>query len=135
MTPDRAWWKEAIVYQIYPQSFNDSDGDGVGDLAGIVEKLDYLEELGVDVVWLNPVYDSPHHDDGYDVRDYRAIREEYGTMAEWEALLEGLHDRDMRLIMDLVVNHTSDEHEWFVASRERDPDYADYYIWKDGTPA
>jgi glycosidase len=135
MTPDRAWWKEAIVYQIYPQSFNDSDGDGVGDLAGIVEKLDYLEELGVDVVWLNPVYDSPHHDDGYDVRDYRAIREEYGTMAEWEALLEGLHDRDMRLIMDLVVNHTSDEHEWFVASRERDPDYEDYYIWKDGTPA
>ena len=132
--PERAWWKEAIVYQIYPQSFNDSTGDGVGDIAGIVEKLDYLDELGVDVVWLNPVYDSPHHDDGYDVRDYRAIREEYGTLADWEELLDGLHERGMRLIMDLVVNHTSDEHEWFVASREGDPAYEDYYVWKDGQP-
>ncbi|MFB6207216.1 MAG: alpha-glucosidase [Haloglomus sp.] len=136
MTQERAWWKEAVVYQIYPQSFNDTDGDGVGDIPGILERLDHLEYLGVDVVWLNPVYDSPHHDDGYDVRDYRAIREEYGTLADWERLLAELHDRGMRLIMDLVVNHTSDEHEWFVASRE-DPDgeYGDYYIWKDGAPA
>jgi len=136
MNPERTWWKNAIVYQIYPQSFNDTDGDGVGDLAGIIERLDYLDDLGVDVVWLNPVYESPHHDDGYDVADYRAIREEYGTMAEWEELLAGLHDRDMRLIMDLVVNHTSNEHEWFQASRT-DPDgqYGDYYIWRDGTPA
>ncbi|WP_255196341.1 glycoside hydrolase family 13 protein [Halorarius litoreus] len=135
MTPERAWWKEAIVYQIYPQSFNDTDGDGVGDIEGIIEQLDYLDALDIDVVWLNPVYESPHHDDGYDVSDYRAIREEYGTMEQWEELLDGLHDRDIRLIMDLVVNHTSDEHEWFVAAREQDPEFEDYYVWKDGHAA
>ena len=130
---DREWWKEAVVYQIYPWSFNDTDGDGIGDLAGIVEKLDYIEDLGVDVVWLNPVYESPQVDNGYDISNYRAIHDEFGTMAEWEELRSGLHDRGMRLIMDLVVNHTSDQHEWFQASR-RDPDgeFGDYYIWHEG---
>jgi glycosidase len=130
---ERAWWKEAVVYQIYPQSFNDTDGDGVGDLQGIIERVDYLDALGVDVVWLNPVYDSPHADDGYDVRDYHAILDRYGTMADWERLLDELHDRGIRLIMDLVVNHTSDEHEWFVRSRD-DEEYRDWYVWKDGDP-
>ncbi|MFD1513358.1 glycoside hydrolase family 13 protein [Halomarina rubra] len=135
MTEQRTWWKEAVVYQIYPQSFDDSDGDGIGDLRGITERLDYLEELGVDVLWLNPVYDSPHHDDGYDVRDYRAIREAYGDLDDWRRLLDATHDRGMKLIMDLVVNHTSDEHEWFRRARE-DPDseYRDYYVWREGDP-
>jgi oligo-1,6-glucosidase/alpha-glucosidase len=130
---DPEWWREAVVYQIYPWSFNDTDGDGIGDLAGIVEKLDYLEFLGVDVVWLNPVYESPQVDNGYDISNYRAIHEQFGTMAEWERLLEGLHDRDMRLIMDLAVNHTSDQHPWFQSSR-RDPGgrLGDYYIWHEG---
>jgi oligo-1,6-glucosidase len=135
MDINRTWWKEAVVYQIYPQSFNDSDGDGVGDLQGIIERLDYLDDLGVDVVWLNPVYDSPHKDDGYDIRDYYAIREEYGSLEEWDALLDGLHERGIRLVMDLVVNHTSSEHEWFIDSRENpDGEYGDYYVWVDGTP-
>ncbi|WP_254271273.1 glycoside hydrolase family 13 protein [Haloarcula marina] len=132
---ERAWWKEAVVYQVYPRSFNDSDGDGIGDLAGITEKVDYLDSLGVDVVWLCPVYSSPQRDNGYDISDYRAIHEEYGTMADWETLLDALHDRDMRLIMDLVVNHTSDQHEWFQRSRRREGEYADYYHWQDGRPA
>jgi len=133
--PDRAWWKEAVVYQIYPRSFNDADGDGVGDIPGIVERLDHLDDLGVDAVWLCPVYESPNHDNGYDVSDHRAIGSEYGTMADWERLLEGLHDRGIRLVMDLVVNHTSSEHEWFRRSRS-DPDgeYGEYYIWRDGDP-
>jgi glycosidase len=126
---DREWWKEAVVYQIYPRSFNDSDGDGIGDIPGIVEKVDYLEKLGVDVVWLNPVYESPMADNGYDIADYQSIHPEFGTMDDWERLLEELHSRDMRLIMDLVVNHTSDEHEWFVKSREGDEQYDDYYHW------
>jgi glycosidase len=131
----REWWKEAVVYQIYPRSFNDSDGDGVGDIPGIVEKLDYLDDLGIDVVWLNPVYESPNVDNGYDIADYRAVMDEFGTMADWERLLAGLHDRDIRLIMDLVVNHTSDEHEWFVRSRrEPDGEYGDYYVWEPGDP-
>jgi len=132
MTAERAWWKEAVVYQIYPQSFNDSDGDGVGDLQGIIERLDYVADLGVDVIWLNPVYESPQKDNGYDISDYRAIYDEFGTMADWEALVEEVHDRDMRLVMDLVVNHTSDQHEWFQRSRQRDPAYEDYYIWREG---
>ncbi|APW98517.1 glucohydrolase [Halobiforma lacisalsi AJ5] len=129
---ERRWWKEAVVYQIYPRSFNDSNGDGIGDIPGILEKVDYLEALGVDVVWLNPVYESPMADNGYDIADYRSIHPEFGTMDDWERLLEELHARDMRLIMDLVVNHTSDEHEWFVRSREGDPEYADYYYWREG---
>jgi glycosidase len=131
---DRRWWKEAVVYQIYPRSFNDTDGDGVGDLPGITAKVDYLDALGVDVVWLCPVYDSPHADNGYDIRDYRAIDDQFGTMADWERLLSDLHDRGIRLVMDLVVNHTSDEHEWFRRSRREEPGYEDYYYWREGPP-
>ena len=133
--PDRQWWKEAVVYQIYPRSFRDSDGDGVGDLAGVTEKVPYLADLGVDVVWLCPVYDSPNADNGYDIRDYRAVHEEFGTMADWETLLAELHDHDVRLLMDLVVNHTSDEHEWFQRSRREVDGYEDYYYWRDGVDA
>ncbi|WP_119816788.1 glycoside hydrolase family 13 protein [Halalkaliarchaeum desulfuricum] len=128
----REWWKEAVVYQIYPRSFNDSDGDGIGDIPGIREKVDYLDHLGVDCVWLNPVYESPQVDNGYDVSDYRAINPEYGDMDDWERLLEELHDRDIRLVMDLVLNHTSDQHVWFQRSRDGDEEYADYYFWRDG---
>ncbi|WP_436927062.1 glycoside hydrolase family 13 protein [Halosimplex amylolyticum] len=131
---DRDWWKEAVVYQIYPRSFNDSDGDGVGDIPGITERVDYLDDLGVDVVWLCPVYDSPNHDNGYDIRDYRAIMDEFGDMADWERLRDALHDRDMKIIMDLVVNHTSNEHEWFQRSRREEGEYADYYHWVEGSP-
>ena len=127
-----AWWKEAVFYQIYPRSFKDSNGDGVGDLRGITEKLDYLKELGVDALWLSPVYDSPNDDNGYDIRDYRKIMTEFGTMEDFDELLEGIHARGMRLIMDLVVNHTSDEHEWYKkAVSEPDSKYGDYYIFRD----
>ena len=129
---DRAWWKESVIYQIYPRSFNDTDGDGVGDIPGIIEKLDYLDELGVDIIWLNPVYESPNADNGYDIADYQSIMDGFGSMDDWEALLDGLHDRDIKLIMDLVVNHTSDEHEWFVNARDPDSEYHDYYVWKQG---
>lgn len=131
---DRKWWKESVVYQIYPRSFMDGDGDGVGDLRGILSKLDYLKELGVDVVWLSPVYKSPNDDNGYDISDYQDIMDEFGTLADWEELLAGLHARGMKLIMDLVVNHTSDEHAWFVESRSsKDNPYREYYIWRSGT--
>ena len=106
----KAWWKESVVYQIYPRSFCDSNGDGVGDLQGIISKLDYLKELGVDVVWLSPIYDSPNDVNGYDIRDYRAVMKEFGTMEDFDCLLEEMHKRGIRLVMDLVVNHTSDEH-------------------------
>ncbi|MET3546025.1 oligo-1,6-glucosidase [Paenibacillus favisporus] len=130
---ERAWWKEAVVYQIYPRSFKDSDGDGVGDIQGIVSKLDYLQELGVDVIWLSPVYKSPNDDNGYDISDYFEIMDEFGTMQDWTQLLDGLHERGMKLLMDLVVNHTSDEHAWFAESRSsRDNPYRDYYIWRPG---
>ncbi len=131
---DREWWKEAVAYQVYPTSFNDTDGDGVGDLRGVIEKVDYLDELGVDLVWLNPVYESPMSDNGYDIADYRSINPRFGTMDDWERLLEALHDRDMRLIMDLVVNHTSDEHDWFLRSRRGESGYVDYYHWRPGDP-
>ena len=131
-SPERQWWKEAVVYQIYPRSYNDSDGDGVGDLRGITERVEYLADLGVDVVWLCPVYDSPNADNGYDIGDYRSIMAEFGTMADWETLLAELHAHDIRLLMDLVVNHTSDEHEWFQRSRRREDGYEDYYYWHDG---
>jgi oligo-1,6-glucosidase len=124
------WWKEAIVYQIYPRSFKDSDGDGVGDLKGIIEKLDYIKSLGVTAVWLNPIYTSPNADNGYDVSDYRDIMEEFGTMADFDSLLAGMHQRDIKLVMDIVVNHSSDQHEWFKQSRSsRDNPYRDYYHW------
>ena len=128
------WWKEAIIYQIYPRSFYDSNGDGVGDLRGIIEKLDYLKELGVTAIWCSPFYDSPNDDNGYDIRDYKKIMAEFGTMDDFDELLYEVHKRDMKLIIDLVVNHTSDEHEWFrEALKSKDNPYHDYYIWRDAT--
>lgn len=128
----QAWWKKSVVYQIYPKSFNDTTGNGTGDINGIIEKLDYLKTLGVDVVWLTPIYDSPQNDNGYDIRDYFSIYEEYGTMEDFDRLLEEAHARDIKIIMDIVVNHTSTEHQWFVESRKsKDNPYRDYYIWKD----
>lgn len=129
---EQKWWKEAIVYQIYPRSFKDSDGDGIGDLKGIISQLDYIKSLGVTVVWLNPIYSSPNDDNGYDISDYRNIMREFGTMADFDALLKGLHDRNIKLVMDLVVNHSSDEHEWFKQSRSsRTSKYRNYYHWWD----
>lgn len=130
---EKKWWKESVVYEIYPRSFMDSNGDGIGDLNGITSRLDYLKELGIDVIWLGPIYDSPNDDNGYDIRNYREIMREYGTMADFERLLEEAHARGLRIVMDLVVNHTSDEHAWFVESRKsKDSPYRDYYIWKEG---
>jgi oligo-1,6-glucosidase len=130
---DKRWWKECVVYQIYPRSFCDSNGDGIGDLGGIISKLDYLKELGVDVVWLSPVYKSPNDDNGYDISDYQDIMDEFGTLADWEVMLDGMHQRGIKLVMDLVVNHSSDEHAWFVESRKsKDNPYRDYYIWRPG---
>jgi len=137
-TIEPKWWKEAVFYQIYPRSFKDSNGDGIGDIGGIIEKLDYIKNLGADAIWLSPVYDSPNDDNGYDIRDYYAIMKEYGTMEDFDRLLHEVHSREMRLIMDLVVNHTSDEHEWFVkALSDSKSPYRDYYILeksKDSTP-
>ncbi|MEC9490195.1 MAG: alpha-glucosidase [Halanaerobiales bacterium] len=130
---NKKWWKEAVVYQIYPRSFKDSNNDGIGDLRGIIEKIDHLDQLGVDAVWLNPVYKSPNDDNGYDISDYQAIMDEFGTMEDLEELMELLHQRNIKLIMDLVLNHSSDEHQWFKESRKsKDNPYRDYYIWKDG---
>ena len=127
------WWKEAVVYQIYPRSFEDSNGDGIGDLKGITSKLDYLKDLGVDVIWLSPHFDSPNADNGYDIRDYRKVMAEFGTMADFDEMLKGIKQRRMKLLLDLVVNHTSDEHAWFVESRKsKDNPYRDYYIWRAG---
>ncbi|MEY4749121.1 MAG: hypothetical protein RIQ60_1335 [Pseudomonadota bacterium] len=129
------WWKEAVVYQIYPRSFSDSNGDGIGDLPGISARLDYLQALGVDVIWLSPHFDSPNADNGYDIRDYRRVMAEFGSMADFDAMLAGMSARGMRLIIDLVVNHSSDEHAWFVESRaSRDNAKRDWYIWRDGAP-
>lgn len=131
----RAFWKEAVVYQIYPRSFQDSNGDGIGDLQGIISRLDYLQKLGVDVVWLSPVYKSPNDDNGYDISDYEDIMDEFGTLKDWEELLAGLHERGIKLMMDLVINHSSDEHAWFAESRSSlDNPYRDYYIWRPGGP-
>ena len=127
---DTKWWKEAVIYQIYPRSFKDSDGDGVGDLKGIITKLDYVKSLGIDAVWLNPIYTSPNDDNGYDISDYRNIMKDFGTMEDFDLLLKEMHKRDIKLIMDLVVNHSSDEHEWFKQARSsRDNKYRDYYHW------
>lgn len=129
---DEKWWKEAIVYQIYPRSFKDSDGDGIGDLKGIISKLDYIQSLGITAVWINPFYSSPNDDNGYDISDYRNIMKEFGTMEDFDTLLKGLHDRKIKLVMDLVVNHSSDEHEWFKQSRSsRTNKYRNYYHWWD----
>lgn len=129
----KAWWKEAVVYQIYPRSFCDSNGDGIGDLNGITSKLDYLKELGIDVIWLSPVYKSPNDDNGYDISDYEDIMTEFGTMDDFDKMLAAAHERGIKIVMDLVVNHTSDEHPWFVESRSsRDNEKRDYYIWKEG---
>ena len=128
---EKRWWKESVVYQIYPRSFKDSNGDGIGDLNGITEKLDYLKELGIDVIWLSPVYQSPNDDNGYDISDYQAIMSEFGTMEDFDRMLGKAHDLGIRIVMDLVVNHTSDEHPWFVESRKSvDNPYRDYYIWR-----
>ncbi|MDD5795141.1 glycoside hydrolase family 13 protein [Clostridium sp. HCP1S3_B4] len=130
---EKKWWKESVVYQIYPRSFKDSNGDGIGDINGITSKLDYLKELGIDVIWLSPVYKSPNDDNGYDISDYRNIMDEFGTMEDFDKLLNEAHKRNIKILMDLVVNHTSDEHKWFVESRKsRDNKYRDYYIWREG---
>jgi oligo-1,6-glucosidase len=134
----REWWKEGVVYQIYPRSFQDSNGDGVGDLRGIINRLDYIKDLGVDIIWLNPVYSSPNDDNGYDISDYRNIMAEFGDMADFEELLAGMHERGLKVVMDLVVNHCSDEHVWFQeAKQSRDNPYYDYFHWwpaEKGTP-
>ncbi len=129
---DRKWWKESVIYQIYPRSFMDSNGDGIGDLNGVRSKLDYLEKLGVNVIWLSPVYKSPNDDNGYDISDYRDIMDEFGTLQDFELLLDEAHEHGIRVVMDLVVNHTSDEHKWFIESKSsRDNDKRDYYIWRE----
>ncbi|MCE5255888.1 MAG: alpha-glucosidase [Spirochaetaceae bacterium] len=129
----RSWWKEGVVYQIYPRSFKDSNADGVGDLRGIIEKLDYIASLGIDIVWLNPIYSSPNKDNGYDIRDYENIMEEFGSLADFDELVEGFHKRGIRLVMDLVVNHSSSEHAWFKESRtSKASPKRDWYIWKKG---
>ncbi len=134
----REWWKEGVVYQIYPRSFQDSNGDGVGDLRGIINRLDYIKDLGVDIIWLNPIYSSPNDDNGYDISDYRNIMAEFGDMADFEELLAGMHERGLKVVMDLVVNHCSDEHVWFQeAKQSRDNPYYDYFHWwpaEQGTP-
>ena len=129
---NKKWWKEAVVYQVYPRSFMDSDGNGLGDINGITSKLDYLKELGIDVIWVCPMYKSPNDDNGYDISDYQAILEDFGTMEDFDRLLEEVHARGMKLIIDLVINHTSDEHPWFVESRSsRHNPKRDWYIWRD----
>ncbi|MCG1061312.1 alpha-glucosidase [Staphylococcus epidermidis] len=131
----RNWWKEAVAYQVYPRSFNDSNGDGIGDLPGLIEKLDYLENLGIDVIWLSPMYPSPNDDNGYDISDYKGIMSEFGTMDDFDQLLSNIHQRGMKLILDLVVNHTSDEHPWFIESKSSKASAKrDWYIWADPKP-
>ncbi|MFD1359444.1 alpha-glucosidase [Fictibacillus halophilus] len=130
---EKVWWKEAVGYQIYPRSFQDSNGDGIGDLKGIIQRLDYIKDLGIDVIWICPMYKSPNDDNGYDISDYQDIMEDFGTMEDFDALLNEVHKRDMKLIIDLVLNHTSDEHQWFIESRSsKDNPKRDWYIWRDG---
>lgn len=129
----RVWWKEAVAYQVYPRSFNDSNNDGIGDLRGIIEKLDYIKNLGIDVIWVSPFYKSPNDDNGYDISDYKAIMDEFGTMDDFDELLNEVHKKNMKLIVDLVINHTSDEHPWFIESRSsKENPKRDWYIWRDG---
>lgn len=128
------WWKNAVGYQIYPRSFKDSNGDGIGDLQGIIEKLPYLKELGVDFLWLNPIYTSPNVDNGYDIADYQGIQPEFGTMEDFQELLDQAHQLGLKIILDLVVNHTSDQHPWFVeAKKSLDNPYREYYLWRCDT--
>ena len=130
---EKKWWQKSVVYQVYPRSFQDSDGDGIGDIQGITRRLPYLKELGVDVIWLSPVYESPNDDNGYDISNYRGIMKEFGTMEDFDRMLDRAHELGLKIVMDLVVNHTSDEHAWFVESRKsKDNPYRDYYIWRDG---
>ena len=127
------WWKNAVVYQIYPKSFQDSDGDGIGDIPGIISRLDYLKKLGIDAIWLSPVYRSPQDDNGYDISDYQDIEPMFGTMEDMEQLFVEAKKRGIRIMMDLVLNHTSDEHRWFLeAKKSKDNPYHDYYVWRDG---
>ena len=130
--PSPTWWKNGVVYQIWPASYKDSNGDGYGDIPGILTTLDYLRELGVDIIWLSPMYDSPQYDMGYDIRNYEDIWSSFGTMADMDKLIDGCHSRGMKLLLDLVVNHTSFEHKWFLESRKsKDNPYSDWYMWKD----
>lgn len=132
---EQKWWHDAVVYQIYPRSFLDSNNDGIGDLNGIISKLDYLKLLGINVIWLSPVYQSPMDDNGYDISDYQAIAEEFGSMEDMKRLMDEAKKRDIKIVMDLVVNHTSDEHRWFEQARSsKDNPYRDYYIWRDAKP-
>ena len=129
---DRKWWQSSVVYQIYPRSFQDSNGDGIGDIPGITKRLPYIRELGADVIWLSPVYQSPNDDNGYDISDYQAINPEFGTMEDFDEMLRTAHSLGLKIVMDLVVNHTSDEHRWFKeALKGKDNPYRDYYIWRD----
>ena len=129
---EKSWWKKTVVYQIYPRSFMDANDDGVGDLQGIISKLDYLKTLGIGAIWLSPVYQSPMDDNGYDISDYRAISSEFGTMEDMDELINQAKKREIKIVMDLVVNHTSDEHQWFIeAKKSKDNKYRDYYVWRD----
>lgn len=133
MSINKCWYKEMAVYQIWPRSFCDGNGDGIGDIKGIMSKLDYIKSLGVDAIWFSPLYKSPQEDMGYDIADYRDIAEEYGTLDEFKELLEAIHARGMKVIMDLVINHTSNQHRWFIESmKSKDNPYHDYYFWRDG---
>lgn len=128
----KKWWHQSVIYQIYPRSFQDTDGDGIGDLQGIIHRLDYLEKLGIDAIWLSPVYKSPNDDNGYDISDYEDIMDEFGTMDDMDQLIMEAEKHNIKIIMDLVVNHTSDEHPWFIEARKsKDNEYRDYYIWRD----
>lgn len=130
---NQKWWKNAVVYQIYPKSFQDSNGDGVGDIKGIIRRLDYLADLGIDAVWISPMYCSPQNDNGYDISDYQDIDPMFGTLADMDELIAEAGKRKIRIIMDLVLNHTSDEHRWFQeAKKSRENPYHDYYVWRDG---
>ena len=133
MSTNKCWYKEMAVYQIWPRSFCDGNGDGIGDIKGIMSKLDYIKSLGVDAIWFSPLYKSPQEDMGYDIADYKDIAEEYGTLDEFKELLEAIHARGMKVIMDLVINHTSNQHKWFLESmKSKDNPYHDYYFWRDG---